>query len=47
MVETITNSAKTGSVWDWKIFVEDFSSVLRIRTGRQGNVHCDDAPGGV
>jgi nitrogen regulatory protein P-II 2 len=47
MVETITNSAKTGSVWDGKIFVADISSVVRIRTGRQGNAHCDDAPGGV
>jgi nitrogen regulatory protein P-II 2 len=30
MVETITNSVKPGSVWDWKIFVEEFSSALRI-----------------
>jgi len=47
MVETITRSTKTGSVGDGKIVVEDFSSVVRIRTGRQGNAHCDDAPGGV
>ena len=47
MVETITRSTKTGSVGDGKIFVEDFSAVVRIRTGRQGNAHCDDAPGGV
>lgn len=46
VVETIANSAKTGSVGGGKILVEDFSSVVRIRTGRQGNAHCDDAPGG-
>ena len=47
MVKTITNSAKTVTVGDGKIFVEDFSSVVRIRTGRQGNAHYDDASGGV
>jgi nitrogen regulatory protein PII len=47
MVETITRSTKTGSVGDGKLFVEDFSSVVLIRTGRQGNAHCDDAPGRV
>jgi nitrogen regulatory protein PII len=47
VVETITNSAKTGSVGDGKIFVEDFSSIVRIRTGRQVNAHCNDAPGGI
>jgi nitrogen regulatory protein PII len=47
VVETIANSAKTGSVGDGNIFVEDFSSVVRIRTGRQANAHCNDAPGGV
>src|SRR4029077_16618067 len=33
VVETITRSAKTGSVGDGKIFVADISSVVRIRNG--------------
>jgi nitrogen regulatory protein P-II 2 len=33
VIETITRSAKTGSVGDGKIFVSDLSSVVRIRTG--------------
>jgi len=41
--ETITRSAKTGSVGDGKIFVFDLSSVVRIRNWReQGKAHCDD-----
>jgi nitrogen regulatory protein P-II 2 len=36
VVETITRSAKTGSVGDGKIFVADISSVVRIRTGEIG-----------
>jgi nitrogen regulatory protein PII len=36
VVETITRSAKTGSVEDGKIFVADISSVVRIRTGKTG-----------
>ena len=37
VVETITRSAKTGSVGDGKIFVSDLSSVVRIRTGETGS----------
>ena len=33
VIETITRSAKTGSVGDGKIFVSDLGSVVRIRTG--------------
>jgi len=36
VVDTITRSAKTGSVGDGKIFVADLSSVVRIRTGEIG-----------
>ena len=36
VIETITRSAKTGSVGDGKIFVSDLESVLRIRTGETG-----------
>ena len=36
VIETITLSAKTGSVGDGKIFVSDLSSVVRIRTGETG-----------
>jgi nitrogen regulatory protein PII len=36
VIETITRSAKTGSVGDGKIFVSDLSSVVRIRTGETG-----------
>ena len=36
VVETITRSAKTGSVGDGKIFVSDISNVVRIRTGETG-----------
>ena len=36
VIETITRSAKTGSVGDGKIFVSDISNVVRIRTGEMG-----------
>jgi len=36
VIETITRSAKTGSLGDGKIFVSDLSSVVRIRTGETG-----------
>jgi nitrogen regulatory protein P-II 2 len=36
VIETITRSAKTGSVGDGKIFVADISNVVRIRTGETG-----------
>ena len=36
VIETITRSAKTGSVGDGKIFVSDLGSVVRIRTGETG-----------
>ncbi len=37
VVETITRSAKTGSIGDGKIFVRDLSAVVRIRTGETGD----------
>ena len=36
VIDTISRSAKTGSVGDGKIFVSDLDSVLRIRTGETG-----------
>jgi len=36
VIETITRSAKTGSVGDGKIFMSDLGSVVRIRTGEMG-----------
>jgi nitrogen regulatory protein PII len=36
VIETITRSAKTGSVGDGKIFVGEISNVVRIRTGETG-----------
>jgi nitrogen regulatory protein PII len=36
VTETITRSAKTGTVGDGKIFVSDLGSVVRIRTGETG-----------
>ncbi|HEY6288171.1 MAG TPA: P-II family nitrogen regulator, partial [Nitrospiraceae bacterium] len=36
VIETITRTAKTGSVGDGKIFVSDLSTVVRIRTGETG-----------
>jgi nitrogen regulatory protein PII len=36
VIDTITRSAKTGSIGDGKIFVADLSTVVRIRTGETG-----------
>ena len=36
VIETITRSAKTGTVGDGKIFMSDLGSVVRIRTGEMG-----------
>lgn len=35
-VEAIVSSARTGKIGDGKIFVTDVQSVIRIRTGEQG-----------
>ncbi len=35
-VEAITKSAKTGQVGDGKIFIQDISDVIRIRTDESG-----------
>ncbi|MDH5739865.1 MAG: P-II family nitrogen regulator, partial [Nitrospira sp.] len=34
--EAITRTAKTGSIGDGKIFVQELSEVVRIRTGETG-----------
>jgi len=36
VIETITRSAKTGSIGDGKIFVRDLGAAVRIRTGETG-----------
>jgi nitrogen regulatory protein P-II 2 len=36
VVETITKTAKTGSIGDGKIFVRELGAVVRIRTGESG-----------
>ena len=36
VIETISRTAKTGSVGDGKIFVSDLATVVRIRTGETG-----------
>jgi nitrogen regulatory protein P-II 2 len=36
VLETITNSAKSGKVGDGKIFVATLDEVVRIRTGETG-----------
>ena len=36
VLETITRSAKTGSIGDGKIFVRDLNEAVRIRTGETG-----------
>lgn len=36
VLETITRSAKTGSIGDGKIFVRDLTQAVRIRTGEAG-----------
>jgi nitrogen regulatory protein P-II 1 len=37
VIETITNTAKTGQVGDGKIFVTTLDDVVRIRTGENGD----------
>jgi len=37
VLDTITRTAKTGSIGDGKIFVRDLSMVVRIRTGETGD----------
>ncbi len=37
VIETITRTAKTGSIGDGKIFVRDLSEAIRIRTGETGD----------
>jgi nitrogen regulatory protein PII len=36
VVETITNSARTGKIGDGKIWVSSVDSIVRIRTGESG-----------
>jgi nitrogen regulatory protein P-II 2 len=36
VIETITRTAKTGSIGDGKIFVRDLNAAVRIRTGETG-----------
>ena len=36
VIETISRTAKTGSIGDGKIFVRDLAAVVRIRTGETG-----------
>lgn len=36
VVETISNTAKTGKIGDGKIFVSSLDAVIRIRTGESG-----------
>ena len=36
VIETITRTAKTGSIGDGKIFVRDLGAAVRIRTGETG-----------
>jgi nitrogen regulatory protein PII len=36
VIETITRTAKTGSIGDGKIFVRDLGAAVRIRTGESG-----------
>ena len=37
VLETITRTARTGSIGDGKIFVRDLNSVVRIRTAETGD----------
>jgi len=37
VLDTITRTAKTGSIGDGKIFVRDLSMAVRIRTGETGD----------
>jgi nitrogen regulatory protein P-II 2 len=36
-IEAITNAANTGKIGDGKIFVQELSQVVRIRTGETGS----------
>ncbi|MGE4294560.1 MAG: P-II family nitrogen regulator [Campylobacterales bacterium] len=36
VIDTITNSAKTGKIGDGKIFVTNVEKVVRVRTGEMG-----------
>jgi nitrogen regulatory protein P-II 2 len=36
VIDTVTRTAKTGSIGDGKIFVRDLEAVVRIRTGETG-----------
>ncbi len=36
-IEAISGAARTGKIGDGKIFVEDVSRVIRIRTGEEGD----------
>ncbi|MBX3302374.1 MAG: P-II family nitrogen regulator [Nitrospira sp.] len=38
VIEVISRAAKTGSIGDGKIFVQDLSEVVRIRTGETGEM---------
>jgi nitrogen regulatory protein PII len=37
VVETVMRTAKTGSIGDGKIFVQNLEGVIRIRTGETGD----------
>ena len=37
VLDTITRTAKTGSIGDGKIFVRDLGMAVRIRTGETGD----------
>jgi nitrogen regulatory protein P-II 2 len=37
VIEAITNTARTGSIGDGKIFVTDLEQAIRIRTGETGS----------
>jgi nitrogen regulatory protein PII len=37
VIETITRTAKTGSIGDGKIFIRDLNAVVRIRTAETGD----------
>ena len=37
VLETISNTAKTGQIGDGKLFVSDLSTAVRIRTGETGS----------
>ena len=38
VIEVITRAAKTGSIGDGKIFIQELSEVVRIRTGETGEM---------